>query len=403
MRYSGSRSGRRAMGALAALLAIGGCAQARPAGTPAATASARPVLPVRAEVLAAMERVADWQLAHRSDLSYMPEAKPSAANPLDWQQATFWIALTELADRSADPRFGRAIIDLGRAQGWRLGARSYHADDHLIGQAWIWASRHGAGVEAIAPTRAGFDRIIARPSMAGLEFVAKAPGGGEPDCVQRWCWCDALFMAPPTLFALAGATGDGRYADFAHREFVAATDYLYSPAEHLYFRDSRFFDRRDANGAGLFWSRGNGWVMGGLVRILAQMASDDPRRGYYENLFREMAARVRTLQRADGYWAASLLGDREAAPPEASGTGFFVYALAWGVKNGLLSREDHEPAIIRGWAAMMRAIQPDGRLGWVQQVGDRPDHVRAHDTQFYGTGAFLLAGSAVYDLVGERP
>jgi hypothetical protein len=37
-------------------------------------------------------------------------------------------------------------------------------------------------------------------------------------------------------------------------------------------------------------------------------------------------------------------------------------------------------------------------LGWVQQVSDRPEQVAAGDTQFYGVGAFLLAGSAVHDL-----
>src|SRR3546814_1561711 len=70
-------------------------------------------------------------------------------------------------------------------------------------------------------------------------------------------------MAPPTMLRLAQATGDSRYADFVHAEWKATTDYLFDPAEQLYFRDSRFFDMRDAEGRKLFWSRGNGWVMAG--------------------------------------------------------------------------------------------------------------------------------------------
>ncbi|MGH8803017.1 MAG: glycoside hydrolase family 88/105 protein, partial [Casimicrobiaceae bacterium] len=48
-----------------------------------------------------------------------------------------------------------------------------------------------------------------------------------------------------------------------------------------------------------------------------------------------------------------------------------------------------------GWAALARAVAKDGRLGWVQQVSDRPDAVAETDTQFYGVGAFLPAASPV--------
>lgn len=57
---------------------------------------------------------------------------------------------------------------------------------------------------------------------------------------------------------------------------------------------------------------------------------------------------------------------------------------------------------MRGWAALGRAVQPDGMLGWVQQVGDRPDSVSAKETQFYGSGAYLLAGTAMFDLAKKR-
>ena len=378
-----------------ALAVTPACSQTPPATSVSAV---RPTLPTAAQSLAAMERVADWQLAHMGSLDHIPQARPSARNPRDWQQATFWVALTELADRSVNPRFKDAILSTGRASGWQLGARPYHADDHLIGQAWLWAADNGAGAEAIAPMRATFDAVIANPKTGSLEFVAKPPGAGEADCVSRWCWCDALFMAPATLHALSEKTGDQRYARFADQEFRAATDYLYDPAEHLYFRDSRFFERRGPDGEKLFWSRGNGWVMGGLARIIPHLPAGDPRRAYYVDLFRQMAARIVTLQRADGFWASSLLGDREHAPRESSGTGFYVYALAWGVNAGLLPRADYEPAILRGWHALQTAVQPDGKLGWVQQVSDRPDDVKADDTQFYGVGAFLLAGAEVHDM-----
>jgi unsaturated rhamnogalacturonyl hydrolase len=364
----------------------------------AAPARAEGRLPRPADILTATRRVADWQLAHRDSFDRMPSASDATRDPRGWQQATFWVALTELADRTRDPHYAAAIIDLGRGAGWRLGDRPFHADDQLIAQAWLWAARHGEGQAAIKPMRAYFDHLLANRPKNELLFTPNPAGRGDPPCTTRWCWCDALFMAPPSLLALARETGDKSYAAFAHAEYRATTGYLYDPAEHLYFRDSRFFDRRDAAGHKLFWSRGNGWVMAGLTRIIPQLDRKDPARAYYVRLFRAMAARVVPLQKADGYWAPSLLDDGPGTQPESSGTAFFVASLAWGVDTGLLDDATYRPAAIRGWAALQRAIQPDGMLGWVQQVSDRPDSVSQTDTQYYGAGAFLLAGSAMYDL-----
>ncbi|NIJ39675.1 rhamnogalacturonyl hydrolase YesR [Sphingopyxis panaciterrae] len=360
-----------------------------------AAAPAEPVMPQPADILVETRRVADWQLAHRAAWDKMPAARPSVRNPRDWQQATFWVALTDLAER--DIRYRDPVIELGRAEAWQLGKLAFHADDQLIAQAWEWAARNGAG-DALAPSRAYFDNVLTNRRTNSLEFTPTRPGGGYSLCTERWCWCDALFMAPPTMLRIGIATGDPRYAAFVHAEWKATTDYLYDPGEDLYFRDSRFFGQRDAKGRKLFWSRGNGWVMGGLVRVLQVLGDDDPQRPYYEGRFRKMAAKLVTLQKADGYWPASLLDQDPGTPPEASGTAFFTYAFAWGVDNGLLDRKVYEPAAVRGWTALGQAVQPDGMLGWVQQVGDRPDSVSAHETQFYGTGAFILAGTAMYDL-----
>jgi len=363
-------------------------------------APAEPAMPQPAAILADTRRVADWQLANRTNWATMPAARKSVREVRDWQQATFWVALTELANR--DKAYAQPLLDLGRAEQWRMGDLPFHADDQLIGQAWLWAAQNGEGKKAIAPIRAYFDHVLANRPTIGLEFIPVAPGKGTSTCTDRWCWCDALFMAPPTMLRLAQATGDRRYADFVHAEWKTTTDYLFDPAEQLYFRDSRFFDMRDAKGRKLFWSRGNGWVMAGLVRVLQALDKSDPQRPTYEKLFKDMAAKVVTLQKADGYWPASLLDDDPGTPPESSGTAFFTYAFAWGVDSGLLDRTTYEPAAVGGWGALGRAVQPDGMLGWVQQVGDRPDSVSAKETQFYGSGAYLLAGTAMYDLSKRR-
>ena len=163
------------------------------------------------------------------------------------------------------------------------------------------------------------------------------------------------------------------------------------------FCQTMFFDRREPNGRKVFWSRGNGWVLAGLARVLQYLPPDYAGRARFVALFQEMAQRIAGLQGPDGYWRASLLDPDSRPIPETSGTGFFTYALAWGVNAGLLGHE-YEPVVRRGWSALVGAVQPGGMLGYVQQVGAEPGYTGPDQTEIYGSGALLLAGSEVYRL-----
>jgi rhamnogalacturonyl hydrolase YesR len=348
------------------------------------------------DVLALASRVADWQLERMGATHGVTRFAEETANPRSWQQGAFWVGMTQLADITGEKRFADAILAMGRANQWQPGKRLYHADDHVIAQAYLWAARHGAGAPAIAPVRATFDAILQKPPIDHLSFVVSKDYESTP-CLRRWCWCDALFMSPPAWVELSRQTGDPRYTNFALAEFWATTDFLYDPVEALYFRDSRFFERRDDSGRKQFWSRGNGWVFAGIANILNALPRDHPGRPRLETLFRAMALKLKATQKADGYWPPSLLAP-EDSPPETSGTGFYVYGFAWGVRHGLLEAAAYRPAIDKGWSALARAVAKDGRLGWVQQVSDRPESVAESDTQYYGVGAFLLAASAVAQL-----
>jgi rhamnogalacturonyl hydrolase YesR len=346
------------------------------------------------EVLPLAAKVADWQLARLDGKHITSHMNEESRESRSWQQGAFWVGLQHFADASQEKRFADAILKMGRANQWKPGDRVYHADDHVIAQPYLWAaSRRLAGTEAVAPLRKTFDAILAKPAVVHLSFYFNK-NYDEAQCLDRWCWCDAIFMSPPAWLELANLTGERKYRDFAMGEFWAATEFLYDPAEKLYFRDSRFFDRRDEKQRKLFWSRGNGWVFAGIANMLDLLPKDHVDRPRLEALFREMAGKLKNIQKADGYWAPSLLGP-ENSPPETSGTGFFVYGLAWGVNRGLLDASEYRDSVHRGWAALARAVAADGKLGYVQQVSDRPEQVAEADTQFYGVGAFLLAASEV--------
>jgi len=336
-------------------------------------------------------KVADWQLSHMDRFDYTRTHLYNTVDPRGWIQGAMFTGVAAFAERTGELRYAEAIRAHGRAQTWQLGRRPLHADDHVIGQVWLWAHGRDRDPAQIAALRLRFDAILASPPTEDLAFQ---DGVGEPPCQTRWCWSDALFMAPATWTGLTAATGDPRYAAYADKEFWAATDYLLDPEEGLYFRDSRYIDRRDDKGRKIFWSRGNGWAFAGIANVLKTLPADHPSRPRYEALLRRMAARLVQIQKPDGYWSPSLLSP-EGSPPETSGTGFFVYGLAYGVNHGLLKGPEYQHAVDLGWAALAAAVQADGKLGWVQQVGYAPDQVEPDDTQLYGVGAFLLAASEV--------
>jgi rhamnogalacturonyl hydrolase YesR len=350
-------------------------------------------------ILATMERAADWELAH-PDLAAVPPSRYKSTDPLNWVVAAFTVGLTALADRSSNPRYGEAILSAGAQHHWGLGPRAFHADDYEIAQSWVWAYQHKHDPSMIAAVRQRFDAIVAAHPSGSLLMVPVADSNGG--CFRRWCWCDALFMGPPGWAALAQATGDGRYQAYADKEYRATTALLFDPDQALYYRDSSYFGKTGPHGEKIFWSRGNGWVYAGLARILTILPADSPSRPYYQDLFLTMSRRIVTLQKANGSWAPSLLDPRKDTLPETSGTGFFTYGLAWGVHAGLLKDPVYRRAAERGWSLLTKAVQADGKLGWVQQVGSGPDSVAADYTQPFGVGAFLLAGTAMLDMTGRR-
>lgn len=371
------------------LLALnGGCAYSPKADVTAISSQApAPVTQVSA-IKASADRVAEWQLANLENLeSYIRFISRETPNPRGWVKGTYFLGLADYAEATGQRRYLQSLADIGDAQDWRLGNRLYHADDHLVGQVYFRLAAAGISQADLAPTRQTLDAILAAAPTTQMIHPDKE---GDPECAKRWCWADALFMAPATWWMASKTFGNPAYADYAHQEFLTSAELLFDKEEQLFYRDSRFFDRRGQGGEKLFWSRGNGWVYGGLVNILRAMPGDDPRRAYYISLFRKMSERLVALQVDNGMWRASLLASSEA-PPETSGTGFFVYGLAWGVNENLLKGPEFADAAKRGWAALVANVDAEGRLGYVQQVGDRPEDVRADDHQMYGSGAFLLA------------
>ena len=276
-------------------------------------------------------KLARWQLARMNDVSHISRAGGETRNPRAWEQAAFWVGMTALADHGAPADIGKAILDMGTANQWLPAKRPYHADDLAITQSYLWAAKHGGGAAALAPTRKAFDFIVDNPPRVTLAFTVPDKGGyNGTECLKRWCWCDALFMAPPVWLKMAQATGEQRYADYVHEQWKKTYDLLYDKEEHLFARDTAYEDpnKREPNGKKIFWSRGEGWVMAGLAKVLDLTPKNDPNRQFYVQQLQEMSAKLASIQDENGEWHAGLLDPQAWPLAETSGSALFVFGMA---------------------------------------------------------------------------
>ena len=326
--------------------------------------------------------VADWQITHVAE---MPK---QGSDETGWIPAAFYIGLARWAEYADDERYFNLIRQVGNRNKWQLGPRTYNADDQAIGQVYAAAYDHYGDTLMIEPMITRFDFILAHRPVVSLSF------DNNQKCQKRWCWSDALFMAPASWLAIARFKKNSRYRDYANAEFWAAKDFLFDRDEHLFFENSQFFDQRGSHGEKIFWGRGNSWVFAALVNILRELSPDDRSRDRYEALLVEMAKKLITRQRSDGFWTTSLMSPPQLGTPEFSCTAFFTYGLAAGINMGVLDRKQFAPSAMRGWKSLISAIT-DGRLGGVQEPADRPTPIGPNDAQFYGSGALLLAASAL--------
>ena len=352
------------------------------------------VLPSRDEALAAVEYVASSQIAA---MAAEPIALSTGSNltqmSSNWVAATFYVGAARLARVSGDPetlRFLTAVAEHYNysVRGARSGPTMLNADDIAIGDLYedLYSRRGQEGV--LMPLRQRLDWQIPHLNRA------------EDTPALVWWWADALFMAPPVFARMSAITGDPKYLAAADREWRRTAERLWVPEQRLFLRDERFKDRIEANGQPIYWSRANAWVMAGLARWLESMPADHPNRAYYVDIFQKLAGRILELQQDDGLWRASLLAPELYPEAETSGSGFYVYGLAWGVNHGLLDRDAYLPAIRKGWAGLNRNVLPSGLVGAAQKTGDMPVRTRPDETGLYATGAYILAGLEIADLSG---
>lgn len=339
-------------------------------------------------ILSTMEKVANWQMNLWDDRGYK-------YHTWHWANAAGYTGFFELSKISKNKAYEQRLMTIGKDLDWNTGPSRFFADDYCIAQTYANLYFKYKDPKMLAKFQLLADSIVAQPHTESLEWK-------DSINYREWAWCDALFMGPTALAYLATATKQQKYLTIANKLWWQTHNYLYDTVEHLFYRDQRFFNQQEKNGKKVFWSRGNGWVLAGLARVVDNLPKDFKDRDKYISLYKSMVAKISTLQQPDGSWHASLLDPDSYPIKELSGTGFYVYAILWGLNSGILDKKTYWPIVEKGWATMLKEVKQNGMLGFIQPIGAAPDLVNENSTEIYGIGAFLLAGTELYKYVNKH-
>jgi len=312
-----------------------------------------------------------------------------------WTRAVYYEGLMALYGIDKQKKYYDYAVDWGQQHQWGLnrGVETRNADNQCAGQTYL-------ALYDIDPKP---ERL--RDIKASIDLMVKSPQ------IDDWWWIDALQMAMPIYAKLGAMTKDTAYYEKMYRIYnYSKTRHgglgLYNPQDQLWWRDKDFVPPyKEPNGEDCYWSRGNGWVVAAMVRVLEIMPRDAPHRAEYEQMYLNMIKALPPLQRADGYWNVSLHDATHFGGKELTGTALFVYGMAWGINHGLLDAGQYQPIITKAWNAMAtECVHPNGFLGFVQGTGKEPkdgqpvSYTSQPDFEDYGLGCFLLAGTELYKL-----
>ncbi|MFT4033010.1 MAG: glycoside hydrolase family 88 protein [Siphonobacter sp.] len=352
-------------------------------------------LPKPADILAPMELANAYFMKKWPDTG--KEIVTNQARPSNiWTRGVYYEGLMALYKVHPKKEYLDYALSWGEAHHWGLrnGITTRNADNQCCGQTYIdLYMLDTSKTERIKDIKACIDNTVQSPKNSD------------------WTWIDALQMAMPVYAKLGVIYKDTSYFEKMYRMYnyskeVEGGKGLYNPVDKLWWRDKDFVPPyTEPNGQDCYWSRGNGWVVAALVRVLDIMPKDEMHRAEYQKTLIDMLEALVPLQREDGFWNVSLHDATHFGGKETSGTALFAYGMAWGVNHGILSAKKYRPVILKAWKALVKdSVQPNGFLGYVQGTGKEPKDGQPvtvssrPDFEDYGLGCFLLAGTEVYKM-----
>lgn len=216
-------------------------------------------------------------------------------------------------------------------------------------------------------------------------------------------WVDSLMMFSVFPARYGREQGDAALIDLAARLPRQYADLLQGEEglwAHSYWTPTRFRRGRAFPGGGLYWGRGNGWVVTALPMILDAIGRDHPEADAIVEILRRTSAALLPLQRPDGTWT-TLLRPRGGGYRELSTTALVAAGWLQAVRGGYLDEAYLPPARAALNAVLTSLKRVDGQ--WIMPEISGPtipmpvlprlgySLMPRLDNETYGVGALIFA------------
>ncbi|MFV0566003.1 MAG: glycoside hydrolase family 88 protein, partial [Flavobacteriaceae bacterium] len=346
----------------------------------------------RKEILSQMQLANDYFMKKWPDVGKTIITNKERSSNI-WTRGVYYEGLMALYEIYPKEDYYSYAYDWAEFHNWgfRYGNANRNADDYCAAQTYIDLYNLEPDSKKLKNTKSLINMLLNTPQL------------------DDWSWIDAIQMGMPVFAKLGVLENDNRYYEKMYQMYMYSRDKhgdngLYNPKDGLWWRDADFDPPyTEPNGEDSYWSRGNGWVIGALAKVLSIIPEDTPHRQQYINDLKAMAKALVPIQRKDGFWNVSLHDPTHFGGKETSGTALFIYGMAYGINNGILDRNTYLPIIEKGWNAIVKdALHDNGFLGYLQSTGKEPkdgqplSYDKIPDFEDYGLGCFLLAGAEIY-------
>lgn len=378
-----------------------------------------------------------WQIEHRKQI-------PRSF----WEQSAYHIGNLAAYNQLLNPSYLKFTRDWADANHWR-GHPSMENSKH-----WTWAyGEEDSNAVLFADWHvcyqvylelSQFIKLDHKKMLSNMKKVINYQLNTLED--SYWWWSDGLFMGMPLLSKLYRHTEEAYYLTKMHEYFLFSLELMYdgengipinkegytssayyggpyggkaattsdysnpNDYKHLFYRDASFCYPQNPLPGELsvvknFWSRGNGWVVAALVKVLRDIPREWAHYNFYLRIFKQMMSALKECYKKDSegriFWTQSLLSpnyscsDENIEGYETSGTAFFLFGMIAGINDGLLEEDEYLLIVEKGWRYLTEvALHENGKIGFVQPVGAVASSAATYEnTQDFGVGACLLTAS----------
>jgi unsaturated rhamnogalacturonyl hydrolase len=382
-------------------------------GIAAAQSTAPTTMPRAGDILNATTRVGD----HFRSAKPCPAGSCSLTNK--WDDAVLMMGTTEYRRRFGTTAYRTYAENWANRHSWKLfsdlSKDQFNPNWHnrmTAGSSYLRLLQAGSSGATVADVARNLDNQLALDLTPEREQLIDHVFPGKTVGSFSWKTVDANFMALPVWITMGKHASESRYFDRARdlQNYQVQTMGLQDASTRLWFRDESYKTRQSPNGKKIFWGRGIGWQAGALAIALEELPKTRAEYGTYRTRFVDLMNAVRTRQRPDGFWNMNLADPKHHPAPETSATALITFAIAKGIKLGVLDAATYRPVAAKAWNAMTAtAVRNDGYLGFYQAIGKEPvppsnagypSEKQTAECNFC-VGAFLLAGSAMHEIATE--